>query len=88
MVNTTDGHIVTGMESNNCVIDFDDNCSRFENCPHFMDLKGAIRFSTDSANFLSCSVVADAEKHYLYVYSTSNWQMIQNMNIDIYVNDL
>ncbi|CAG8603312.1 1764_t:CDS:2 [Paraglomus brasilianum] len=53
-----------------------------------MDLKGAIRFSTDSANFLSCNVVADAERHYLYVYATSNWQMIRKINIVTYVNDL
>src|SRR6185312_8411071 len=67
MVNTEDNKIIMGVESNDCVVDVDDNC---DNCSRFTDLKGAIRFSTDSATFLSCSVVADDDKHYLYVYST------------------
>ncbi|CAG8530852.1 9590_t:CDS:10 [Paraglomus occultum] len=82
IVNTTKNDIITGMANNNCVIDVDNTC------PQFKDLKGAIRFSTDSTNFLSCSVVADVKRQYLYVYSTSNWQMIQKMNIGVYVNDL
>jgi len=49
-----------------------------------MNLKGAIKFSSDNTKFIVCDVQHNTRKKLLYVFSTRNWTLEKRDLSDIY----